>query len=347
MPGFSGSRREADKRPTRKAELDRPGWREGSLPTPWACLREGPPATERPEVAPKTRESPRAPERPGAPPEPAGLLVVTDLDGTLLDETTYGFEAARPALAELRRRGIPVVLASSKTRAEMEPLSRRLGFRAPMIVENGGALLLPNGDEGYESVVFGLDAAVLAIALRAISREVGSPLAGFSSLTTAQVARLTGLGIGPAALARRRDYDEPFLLDDERLLARIQVSATKRGLRITRGGRFFHLTGNADKGTALRALLSRSAGTCPTPDTVGLGDAGNDLSLLQAVDRPILLPGKSGEIDTTLAATLPAAECAPLPGPAGWNAAILTVLAGGRLPSVSSSKQTRPARSTP
>ena len=274
------------------------------------------------------------------------MLVATDLDGTLLDETTYEFDAALPALAELRRREIPVVLASSKTRAEMEPLARLLGLRAPMIIENGGALLLPSGDDAYETATFGLDAVALAIALRAMSREIGSRLVGFSSLTSAQIARLTGLGIGAAALAGQRDYDEPFLLDDERLLAPLQASATRRGLRITRGGRFFHLTGNADKGMALRALLSRWAGTDQPAETVGLGDAENDLSLLQAVDRPILVPGKSGRVDAVLASTLPAAECAPFPGPAGWNAAILTVLAGGRLPSVSSSTPSTPARST-
>ena len=38
----------------------------------------------------------------GASTAPAGLLVVTDLDGCLLDETTYDFEAARPALERIR-----------------------------------------------------------------------------------------------------------------------------------------------------------------------------------------------------------------------------------------------------
>ena len=60
----------------------------------------------------------------------AELLVATDLDGCLLDEETYSYEAARPALDALARRRVPLVLCSSKTRAEMQPLARELGSRS-------------------------------------------------------------------------------------------------------------------------------------------------------------------------------------------------------------------------
>ena len=73
------------------------------------------------------------------------LIVFTDLDGSLLDSTTYSFKAATPALNALREQGIPLVLVSSKTRAEMEPLRQRLGHCDPFIVENGGAVFVPHG----------------------------------------------------------------------------------------------------------------------------------------------------------------------------------------------------------
>ena len=72
------------------------------------------------------------------------LIVYTDLDGSLLDGTTYSYEPATPALAALREQGIPLVLVSSKTRAEMEPLRQRLDHRDPFIVENGGAVAVSN-----------------------------------------------------------------------------------------------------------------------------------------------------------------------------------------------------------
>jgi mannosyl-3-phosphoglycerate phosphatase len=45
--------------------------------------------------------------------EPARLLVATDLDGTLLDEASYGFDDAREALERLAERSVPLVLCSS------------------------------------------------------------------------------------------------------------------------------------------------------------------------------------------------------------------------------------------
>jgi hypothetical protein len=67
---------------------------------------------------------------------------------------------------------------------------------------------------------------------------------------------------------------------------------------------------------------------------VALGDSENDLSLLRAAERPIVIPRPGGRIDDVLARDLPDAECAPEPGPAGWNTAVLTVLGPGRLPTL-------------
>lgn len=70
------------------------------------------------------------------------IIVFTDLDGTLLDES-YSCEAAKPALDRVVRSSIPVVFCSSKTRAEIEVYRRELGIPDPFIVENGGAIVIP------------------------------------------------------------------------------------------------------------------------------------------------------------------------------------------------------------
>ena len=103
---------------------------------------------------------------------------------------------------------------------------------------------------------------------------------------------------------------------------------------MSRAGRFFHLTGDTDKGQALCVLLTVLERPGQQLTTVGLGDAGNDLPLLRAVDRPIVIPRRIGGVDSTLARELPQAERAPAPGPVGWNAAVLAVLDGRRLPLV-------------
>jgi len=261
-------------------------------------------------------------------------LVATDLDGTLLDRETYSFAPARPALDALREAGIPLVLCSSKTRAEMERLAGEIGTPGPLVVENGGAIVEPDGC----LLVLGVARDRLRRELPAVAREVGLRVRSFAEMSVTEVATLTGLPAEQAALAVRREYDEPFVVEDASgpdpdVDARLDRAARARGLRITHGGRVHHLSGPADKGRALRAIAGRMAGGAEG-DVVGLGDAANDLSLLLAATRPIVMPRRDGTLDPALAAHLPGVERAPGPGPAGWSAAVLAVLSGGSLPRV-------------
>jgi mannosyl-3-phosphoglycerate phosphatase len=274
-------------------------------------------------------------------------LFITDLDGTLLDEETYEHAPARPALDALRVHRLDLVLCSSKTRAEMEPLARELGLQSPLIVENGGALVLRAGllpalppgarRDGDQVVIpLGTPRPELLAALADIAGSAGLAVRPFAVMSTDEVAGLTGLSPAAAERARRREWDEPFVVESELepgAMSRLEVAARRQGLRVTRGGRFHHLTGQVDKGEATRALLALLPHD-PHGRTVGLGNAPNDLPLLEAVDRPIVMPRRDGELEPTLAAALPHAERARDPGPAGWAAAVLDVLAGETLPRV-------------
>lgn len=60
------------------------------------------------------------------------LLIMTDLDGTLLDHESYHWEAARPALQRLAAANIPVIINSSKTAAEIRELRGRLNNNWPL-----------------------------------------------------------------------------------------------------------------------------------------------------------------------------------------------------------------------
>lgn len=75
-------------------------------------------------------------------PEP---IIFTDLDGTLLDRDTYSFEHSQTALRLIKGKGVPLILSSSKTRAEIEVYRRRLENNHPFVSENGGAVFIPKG----------------------------------------------------------------------------------------------------------------------------------------------------------------------------------------------------------
>ena len=267
------------------------------------------------------------------------IMVISDLDGTLLDLETYSSTAAYPALEALKKKGACLVFASSKTRAELEPIRNRLGHDGPFIVENGGGLYVPVGFFGvsldgdvrrgkYEIIEFGTPYATLRAALKDIAAVLKVEIHGFGDMTIDEVAERTGLTHHEATLAKQREYDEPFVLDNDALIESVRREAAARGLTCAKGGRFHHLLGPNDKGTACRFLIQCCRRQLATSQgrlyTIGIGDSANDQPMLAAVDQPILVQKPDGSYDP--AVQFPHILYAPGIGPAGWNAAVLHVL---------------------
>ena len=264
------------------------------------------------------------------------LIVFSDLGGTLLDHDTYSFDAARPALERLGHAGVPLVLCTSKTRAEVEPLRAALENDSPFIVENGGAIVIP---EGYFSV--GIDAAdiercdgmlivplgdpyaALVAALARASRESGVRVRGFADMTDAEVAAATGLSLDQARLARRREFDEPFEIIDAERAGELLAAIERGGKRWTAGGRFRHITGANDKAAAVRRLAELYRREAGAVTTVAVGDAPNDIELLGVVDIPIVMASARAD---EIVRRVPRATVTRVPGPTGWNEAMLVLL---------------------
>src|SRR5512135_2792694 len=73
------------------------------------------------------------------------IVIFTDLDGTLLDEVNYSWSEAQPALNLIKSGATPLILCSSKTRAELEAYRVQLDNHHPFIAENGGGIFIPRG----------------------------------------------------------------------------------------------------------------------------------------------------------------------------------------------------------
>jgi len=228
-------------------------------------------------------------------------IIFTDLDGTLLDRDTYSFEPILPALRMIREREIPLVLSSSKTRAEIELYRRRIENEHPFIIENGGAVFIPKGYfsfsfpydralEEYFVLELGVFYPVLVETLEAIRKETGVKMRGFSDLTREELASLAGLPPQEAELAKRREFDEPFVLEGED--GEVEIVKRKieeKGMNYVRGGRFHHLLGKNDKGKAVEILKELYENQFFSIFTIGIGDNLNDIPMLSAVDRAIFL----------------------------------------------------------
>lgn len=267
------------------------------------------------------------------------LLMFTDLDGTLLGAEDYAYAAVVPTLERLVNLGIPVVPVTSKTRQEVETLRQQVGLRDPFIVENGSAVFVPlhqtrfqlpeGGDEGgYRVLQLGCTYVVARAALKAIAQELGRPLKGFGDWTVEQVEQVTGLSHQAAHQAKAREFTEPFMTPKNVEAQALIDTVEDFGFRVVVGDRFSHLIGgDAGKGTAVRRLTEFYRATLPAGcpiTTVGLGNSPNDLEMLEAVDIPIVLPGKSGPHPQLADQGW---KVAPAPAPEGWAAVVEEVLA--------------------
>jgi len=100
-----------------------------------------------------------------------------------------------------------------------------------------------------------------------------------------------------------------------------------KGFTVTQGDRFFYLTGNHDKGTAVKILLDLYRRIDGKLTTVGLGNSANDFPLFCQVDRPILVRRSDQAWDSEITEKLPFIERTEAAGPLGWNEAIDRILA--------------------
>ena len=267
------------------------------------------------------------------------LVVFTDLDGTLLDHHTYGWDEARPALERCKSLRVPVIMASSKTRAELEVLRRELSLSAPFIAENGGGVFFPPEmaqgppsdafmDRGLWKWSLGLPYSRVVKALQGMREELGLDLRGYRDMTIEEISRSTGLGREAAGLSAMREYDEPFMVVDEGPGDReaLMENALRRGLMVSAGGRFYHLQGGNDKGRAMEKLLSWYEAQAKEVVSVALGDSPNDFSMLERARHPVLV--RSERDFPGVKEQIPRLRVTREKGPRGWNEAVLEILGG-------------------
>lgn len=262
------------------------------------------------------------------------LIVVTDLDGTLLHPATYSFAEAVPALELLKKRAIPIVFCSSKSRPEVELYRERAGVSDPFIVENGGAVFIPKGyfpfdaggwkEDGYEVIRIGRRYGELREAFSRIRKGTGVEAVGFGDMTVEEVARLAGLSPAEAGLAKQREFDEPFIIKGRGEDAGVFLKAIEdAGLKWTKG-RFYHILGDNDKGRAFRMLKGLYERASGPVTAIAIGDGFNDLPLLKEADYPVLVQKEDGSYEDT--ADLPGLIRAEGVGPSGWKNSILGLL---------------------
>ncbi len=258
-------------------------------------------------------------------------VILTDLDGTLLDHEDYTYRGALPALERIRRDGLPLVFVTSKTRSEVEVLHHEMRLDEPFIVENGGGIYFPpryahfridggNPAGRYRLQALGRPYKEIRAFVTGVRDRFG--VRGFGDLDVREIGARAGLDQDAAARARQREFSEPFVIEDESYLPELSRLAHGSGLRIERGGRFHHfVAAGQDKGAAVQRLQHVFRSNYMEPVRfIGLGDAPNDRPLLRAVDIAVLVPNPAvAKMDKNI----PGLIVARLPGSRGWGEAVL------------------------
>jgi mannosyl-3-phosphoglycerate phosphatase len=142
-----------------------------------------------------------------------------------------------------------------------------------------------------------------------------------------ELVALTGLTPESARQAAAREYGEPlhWLVDEPERAAFLQ-RIQSAGAVVLQGGRFAHISGQSDKGHALRWLHSLYTGGSPNaPVSIAAGDSHNDVAMLEAADWSLRVRSpvqEPPELQKTWQVVTSEQQ-----GPAGWAQGIADILA--------------------
>jgi mannosyl-3-phosphoglycerate phosphatase len=140
------------------------------------------------------------------------------------------------------------------------------------------------------------------------------------------IMQATDLPPDRAQASLQRSCTEPLLWKDaQEKLPDFRSALEAARLSLTRGGRFWHVAGQTNKGTAMQEVLKRENQASEAPAvSLAIGDSPIDQGMLDLADYPIAIPAPDGTVQVNVPA--PRGRRATLPGPAGWAETVTSVL---------------------
>jgi mannosyl-3-phosphoglycerate phosphatase family protein len=266
--------------------------------------------------------------------------VVIFTASNLLGSPTRAAYHAAEALTEIEKRNIPLVLSTRDTRAQVEPLRRKIGNGHPFITEGGGGLFIPDGYfairlEGggrvgrYLCVPFGRPSQEAGAAVEDIARQAEAEVVRYREMSAREIARNTGMNEREAAASRDREFSERFFFAGNAAVAAPTFEAISKELnwKIRGSNPFWELCSGNDEGKALRYLMRLYRESLRSRvRSVGIGTSFEDLPLLLASDQRFIVPANPDRFDEKLTSKLPNATKTDGAGTLGWNQAVLSAL---------------------
>ena len=234
-------------------------------------------------------------------------VVFTDIDGTLIDIFTGQFDATRTLVKKLTECRIPLILCSSKTKAEQELIREEAELSEPFIVENGGAIFLPSSYfdgtlnfkarkiDKYQVIELGKPAAIIMSKLKELRENYDLDFTAASEMSIDELCKIALMEKEAALRMIQREYGETIVEINNRDFDKFVTKVEDVGLKVISGGRFMDVTGGNNKGTAVKVLIDLFKHKYKNKVVFfGIGDSPNDESMLQLVDFPMLVQRTDG-----------------------------------------------------
>lgn len=278
----------------------------------------------------------------------AGLAIFSDIDGTFL-EPGVSPDVVKAAMAEMGTRGI-VVLNSSRTADNMLRLQEEYDLRGPIVAENGGEICIPTNFININKVkeiigdkypVYEKDGFIFV----QIGENINGVIEKFEQIRHLFPGKteLTGemsvetimrvFAVDEEEALKRQEDQKPsrekakYVIGmatdvdpDPEQIQIIREEARKLGINITRAKYLWHIMGDGfDKGLAVRVATEIFRSENPNLVTVGVGDADNDIEMLEQCDRSYLVGDLKRQFPPHVIRT-------SSDGPSGWKEMVETEL---------------------
>ncbi|MHB1346880.1 MAG: HAD family hydrolase [Candidatus Humimicrobiaceae bacterium] len=233
-------------------------------------------------------------------------LLVTDVDGTLLDAKSKLSELNKKAIRECMASGIKVTIATGKTIDSIRHLISELDLKLPQITMNGASIVTSSG-EIIESIKFPRELYIDFLRdVRSKNYEPTVATSDGSIFCIKYVDNMKAMVDSGEKFKIVEDLETPFFIDNTVSIS-VPMPVTdpmdpyireKYGskLLVVRSGEFFFdcLNLNASKGNALKKLLKTMG--INKEEVVSFGDSHNDISLFNASGLKIAVKNSFPEL---------------------------------------------------
>ena len=260
-------------------------------------------------------------------------LIITDLDGTLLNYETFSYKPIVPFIKKIISKKILIIPNTSKTKDEVLKFLNEIKYPTPFIVESGSAIYFPKKfNYSRKMKINDFELIYSSKNKKSIHKILDSKdFQNYKSLfritneiKNTDLADLSGLSIENLKDIKKRDFSELIVWDSSKKnLNKFKMLLNKKDLSLLEGARFLHLKGRGDKGIAIHKLLKfMKSSKINVNKTISLGDSINDIPMLRRTDFSciIKLPNKN-YINFKGESVFRSKKEAPL----GWKEALMSI----------------------